>query len=108
MKKLILKNICCDSIEEYYFIYDENKKDILGYQLEESQAEIFLSEICYCDAYEIISIEEADEKAKAKYNNAISELKKLGIEVTDILINACLLYVKGYYETIEEIIKDYL
>lgn len=97
------------SKETYYFNYNENMKDRNGFNVsEERQAESFLADICFCDAYEIISIEEAETEAIEKYNNAIQELKIRDIEFSDMWEVDCLLYVKGYYETIEEMIKDNL
>ena len=116
IKKFILENICWknlkpndDATETYYFNYNENMKDRNGFTVsEERQAETFLQDICFCDDYEIISIKEAETEAIEKYNNSISELEKRNIEFSDMWEVDCLLYVKGYYETIEEMIEDNL
>lgn len=114
IKKFTLENICLKNLhpntnatETYYFNYIENLKDKNGFAVsEERQAEYFLQDICYCDEYGIISIEEAEEEAIKKYNDAIAELEKRNIEFPELWEVNCLLYAKGYYETIEEMIED--
>lgn len=116
IKKFTLENICWKNLhpndnttETYYFNYNENMKDKNGFTVsEERQAESFLADICFCDEYEIISIEEAETKATEKYNKAVAELENRNISFSDMWEVDCLLYVKGYYETIEEMIEDNL
>ena len=87
IKKFTLKNINWENsfpnsnaTETYYFNYNENMKDKNGFTIsEERQAESFLLDICFCDAYEIINIEEAETEATGQYNNALSELEKRNI-----------------------------
>ena len=66
----------------------------------------FLSHICFCDAYEVISEEEAEVEKIQLYNETIEALKNDNIEVDNFWNNNVLLLTKGYYETYEEMINN--
>ena len=68
----------------------------------------FLSDICFCDAYEVISEEEAEQEKINLYNETIKKLNSDGIEVDEYWNNEALLLTKGYYETYQEMINNNL
>lgn len=66
----------------------------------------FLTEICFCDEYEIITEEEAEKEKIELYNNTIQKLICLGIEIDTFWTNQVLLLITGYYETFDEMYEN--
>lgn len=64
--------------------------------------EVFLTEICFCDEYEIIKEEEAEIKIIELYNNTIFKLVCLEIEIDSFWTNNVLLLLVGYYENFKD------
>lgn len=96
------------SNESYFFLFDQGKKyrDTEITIDEESQLQAFMASICFCDDFEIIAIEEADEDKILLFNSAVEEIRKNNIEVDDFWFVRSCLFASGYYETIEELIAQ--
>lgn len=65
----------------------------------------FLTEICFCDEYEVISEDTAEIEKIQLYNNIIQKLKDRGIEINAYWTSNVLLYLVGYYETLDEVLN---
>lgn len=80
--------------EEHYFLVVNENHTI------EMQLDVALSEICFCDAYEIISCRETDVKYVEERNALMTEYeKKYGETVEDS-------FCSGKYTTLEAIKDD--
>lgn len=68
----------------------------------------FLSDVCFCDAYEVISETNAEEEKICLYNKTIEKLQNDNIKIDKYWKNNALLLTKGYYETYQEMIDNNL
>lgn len=80
------------SEENYFLTVDKNKS--IEMQIDEA-----LAEICFCDAYEIVSYKEATEEYMKKRNELIAEYEKIYEPIEEA-------FCSGHFVTLETLKDD--